>query len=264
MDREKLIQNLTSRKLVDADYDRIADSFPLAVKCPTCGGRGKYTLDFEQFDCDCQVQKLLQKHYFAANIGREYHDICLKDFIGEDTEKVVPVVRKYIDTFDDNFHYGLGLTFRGPVGTGKTFAMTSVLKELVKEGRDVYFITFDELIDVWGSSWHDDTAKRLLQEKLKRADVLGLDEVKTDKRNESGFLANGFDAVIRFRTSNLLPTLVTTNMSSKQEQDEFTKVFSLLSARNEVIETTGHDKRMKEIRQRNYELRNRGERRPIC
>lgn len=263
MTREEIIQSLSNKPLDDSDFARV-QTFPVASKCPTCAGRKKYTLDHDVFECDCQLQLLLQKHYFRANIGREYHDICLKDFIGDDTKAVVPVVEEYIHKFEDNFHYGLGLTFRGPVGTGKTFGMTCVLKELVKQGRDVYMTTFEELIDVWGSSWHDDKAKKVLQDKLKRVDVLGLDEVRTDRRNEGGFLANGFDSVVRFRTANLLPTLVTTNMTSEEEKKEFTKVFSLLSARNEVIETKGHDKRMREIRQKNYELRNNGERRPVC
>ncbi len=239
-------------------------AYPLAETCPTCGGRGKYNLDFKTFECDCEIQKLLQKHYFMANIGREYHDICLSDFEGDDTDKVVPVTQEYINHFEDEFHYGQGLTFNGPIGTGKTFAMTCVLKELTKRGRDVYFITFEELINVWGKSWHDDQAKRLLEQKLKTASVLGLDELRTDKRNEGGFLAHGLDSVIRHRTSNLLPTLVTTNMKREEELDQFGKVYSLLAAKNVRVSTTGHDRRMLEVRRRNFELKQRGERRPIC
>jgi DNA replication protein DnaC len=261
--RSEIFTNLTGR-IDDQTYDRIEADYPLSTVCPTCGDRGKYTIDFEVFDCDCDLQKLLQKHYFAANIGREYHDICLKDFQGEDTKRVVPLSNAYLEKFDDNFHYGIGITFSGPVGTGKTFAMTSILKELIKRSRKVYFITFEELIDVWGSSWHDETAKKRLQDKLKRAEVLGIDEVRTDPRNNSGFLANGFDSVIRHRTSNLLPTLITTNMEREDELKEFFKVYSLLAARNERVNTLGHDRRMKEIRNRTFELRERGERRAIC
>jgi DNA replication protein DnaC len=158
----------------------------------------------------------------------------------------------------------VGLTASGPVGTGKTFLISSVLKEFIKIGLDVYFITFEELIDVWGSSWHDAESKKKLQDKLKRVRVLGIDEVRTDARNHSGFLSLGFDSVIRHRTSNLLPTLVTTNMSKEEEQDEFFKVYSLLSARNERVQTRGTDLRNNEIRRRIMELKSEGERRPIC
>lgn len=263
MNREEIIRSLTG-KIGDDEYERIEYQYPVSSRCPTCGDRGKYTIDFIVYDCDCEMQKLLQRHYFKANIGREYHDICLKDFDGEDKDRVVPVCQEYVENFDDNFHYGIGITFSGPVGTGKTFAMSSVLKELVKQGRKIHFVTFEELIDVWGSSWHDEKAKKRLQDTLKRAEVLGIDEVRTDPRNNSGFLANGFDSVIRHRTSNLLPTLITTNMSQEKELSEFFKVYSLLSARNKRVTTIGHDRRMKEIRNRTFELAQRGERRAIC
>jgi DNA replication protein DnaC len=263
LERETIFKNLTGT-IKDDVYKSIEDLYPVSKDCPTCHGLGKYRIDFVTHDCDCDLQILLQRHYFKANIGREYHDICLKDFDGEDTSSVVPLCESYLKKFEDNFHYGVGITFSGPVGTGKTFAMSSVLKELVKQGRKVHFVTFEELIDVWGSSWHDEKSKKRLQDTLKRAEVLGIDEVRTDPRNGSGFLANGFDSVIRHRTSNLLPTLITTNMNKSAELGEFFKVYSLLSARNERVETKGHDRRMREIRQRTFDLRNNGERRPIC
>lgn len=262
--RDEIIANLRGAKINDAQFNKIQTFFPLAKICPTCGGRGKYALDFETFECDCELQALLQKHYFVANIGREYHDICLSHFEGPDAGKVVSTVQEYIDHFDDKFHYGLGLTFRGPRGTGKTFAMVCVLKELVKQGRNAYLITFEELINIWGASYHDDESRRLLEHKLKSVDLLGLDELRSDPRNAGGFLANGLDSVIRHRTANLLPTIITTNMDVVSEKDQFAGANSLLSARNEVITTLGHDRRMKEVRTRIHELSQRGERRPIC
>jgi hypothetical protein len=84
--------------LDDVTYNSIEQNFPFsAANCPTCGGAEKYRLDGEEFDCDCELQIALQKHYFAANIGREYHDICIKDFLGVDRENVLPIVQNYID-----------------------------------------------------------------------------------------------------------------------------------------------------------------------
>lgn len=265
MDRQQVINNLQHRKFDDTTFTRIQDDYPVAITCPTCDDTKKYVLRDVEYDCDCQMQKLLQKHYFAANIGREYHDICAyKDFEGPDKDVVLPVIQEYLAKFDDNLHYGIGLSFSGPLGTGKTFAMTSVLKELIQDGRNVYFINFNQMIEIWGSSWHDDKAKKTLQDKLKRAQVLGIDEVTSDKRNLTGFLASGFDAVIRHRTSNLLPTLITTNMSKNTERAEFSKVYSLLSARNIRIDFTGYDRRQSDVRQNIFTLRNASERRPIC
>ncbi len=264
MTRDELIANLRSRKIDDPTFDRIAALHPTSRDCPTCSGFTKYRLNGLTIDCDCDLQKQLQRHYFAANIGREYHDICLEDFEGPDSNNVVPAVREYIETFADNYHFGLGLTFTGPFGTGKTFAMTCVLKELIKIGRDVYFVTFEELINIWGKSYHDTESQRLLERRLKKAEILGLDELRSDARNAGGFLQNGLDSVIRWRTSNLLPTLLTTNMNKADELGEFGKVYSLLAARNTRVVTNGHDRRMQEVRQRTHELKQLQERRPIC
>lgn len=264
MTRDELMQSLVVQSIDNDSFDRIEMMNPIKSVCPTCGDRGFYNLDFKTYECDCEIQKLLQRHYLAANIGREYHDICLDDFAGDDASTVVAAASTFIEKFDDNMHYGLGLTFSGPFGTGKTFAMICVLKELIKRGVKVYFITFDELINIWGKSWQDDQAKNMLERKLKAAQVLGLDELHTDKRNVGGFLSAGLDSVIRHRTANLLPTLITTNMKPEQELDQFGRVYSLLAAKNTRVRTNGHDRRMREVRVRNFELAARGERRPIC
>lgn len=264
MDREILLANLRSRRIDDDTYTKIETYYPLSKGCPTCADKLAYILEGDEHPCDCEIQKALQKHYFVANIGREYHDICLHHFEGPDQSTVVEAVTEYIERFDDNFHYGLGLTFNGPLGTGKTFAMTCVLKELIKQGRNVYMVTFEELINIWGKSWQDPEAQRMLELRLKSTDVLGLDELRTDKRNEGGFLAHGLDSVIRHRTANLLPTLVTTNMEANEELTQFGKVYSLLAAKNLRVETHGHDRRMMEVRRTNHLLSKLGERRPIC
>jgi DNA replication protein DnaC len=262
MTREEIIKNL-SGKLDDSTFERIHTFFPVQKVCPTCAGKEEYTLDGKTHKCDCVMQSLLQKHYFAANIGREYHDICLNDFIGSDRDRVVSAVENYLADFDSKFHFGLGITFAGPVGTGKTFAMSCILKELIKQGRDVYLMSFEEMITTWASAWTDKEIKLQLETRLKSVDVLGLDEIKTDNRSDS-FLASGFDSIVRHRTANLLPTIITTNMAEHLMSSVFPKVSSLLSPRNQYVLLEGKDLRKDEIRFRIMELEANGERRPIC
>jgi len=262
MSRDLLIQNLTG-KISDSAYDRIANTFPSFDSCPTCDDNGHYILEGKTYHCDCQVQKLLQRSYFAANIPREYHDICIEHFFGEDRETVVPQVQRYLEQFDNQYHYGLGLTFAGPYGTGKSFLVASILKEIVKKGRTAYFITFDEFVQHFGATWNDEKSKKLMQDTLKRVEVLGLDELKTDERNTNGFLSDALQAIIRHRTSNLLPTLITTNLTPDKQEQHFTKAHSLLSAKNTMVLTSGKDvrPRVKAIAEQLIEC---NERRPIC
>lgn len=262
MNREIILRNLTG-KITDSAYDRIASSFPVFEGCPTCDGEGSYVLEGEAFKCDCEIQRLLQRSYFAANIPREYHDICLEHFFGEDRANVIPMVQEYQERFDDNYHYGLGLTFAGPYGTGKSFLMASILKDIVKQGRTAYFITFDEFVQHFGATWNDEKSKRLMQDTLKKVEVLGLDELKTDERNTNGFLSDALQAIIRHRTSNLLPTLITTNLTPDKQEQHFTKSYSLLSAKNSFVLMSGKDVRPR-VKSISEELIRANERRPIC
>lgn len=262
MNRVQLLQNLTG-KINDSSYERIAATFPVFSKCPTCNDEGAYTLEGKKHTCDCEIQKLLLRSYLAANIPREYHDICLEHFFGEDKASVLPQVIDYIENFDNHYHYGLGLTFAGPYGTGKSFLVASILKEIVKQGRSAYFITFDEFVQHFGATWNDETSKKLMQDTLKRVEILGLDELKVDERNANGFLADALQSIIRHRTSNLLPTLITTNLTPDKQEVHFAKAHSLLSAKNTFVLTAGKDVRptVKSIAE---ELVERNERRPIC
>lgn len=262
MSRETLIRNLTG-KITDSAYDRIANTFPVFEDCPTCDGERSFVLEGKAHTCDCETQRLLQRSYFAANIPREYHDICLEHFFGEDKGEVIPQVQEYLDRFDDNYHYGLGLTFAGPYGTGKSFLMASILKEIVKQGRTAYFITFDEFVQHFGATWNDERSKKLMQDTLKRVEILGLDELKTDERNTNGFLSDALQAIIRHRTSNLLPTIITTNLTPDKQEQHFTKSFSLLSAKNSFIIMSGKDVRPR-VKSISEELIRANERRPIC
>jgi DNA replication protein DnaC len=265
MNRDLIMETLSRRTLKNADFDRLTTFYNLSSECPTCGGRKKYVLDGTTHDCDCEIQRLLQKHYYAANIPKRYHDICIdQHFVGKDRDEVLSVVTNYLDRWEDMQHFGLGLTFAGGYGTGKTFALCSILKALLQRGEKVYFITFDELINVWGASWSDEEQKRTLTDSLLSAAVLGLDELKTDPRNAQGFLQNGLDNVIRHRTSNRLPTLITTNMLPAEEEREFPKVFSLLSESNTKVYLTGKDIRADEVAKTTSQLAAAGERRPIC
>ena len=148
MDRDEIIKNLGHISLDDETYDQVTARYPRETPCPTCQGRGMYNLDGRTMHCDCELQRLLQKHYFLANIGREYHDICFNDFLGVDKDNVIPIAMEYLENYEDNFHYGIGVTVAGGVGTGKTFVVSSILKEIVKRGKKAYFISFEELIDV--------------------------------------------------------------------------------------------------------------------
>ena len=231
------------------------------LKRPTEGERED--VKEKTLKCDCKFQILLQKHYYCANIGRAYHTLCFEHFIGNDANILKTSVQDYLSNWDSNSYFGHGITFNGGLGTGKTFAMSLILKELIKRGHSAYFIGFDELINTFGSSWNNDDAK-YLNTKLRSVDILGIDELRTDSRNSNGFLSQVAENIVRHRTVNLLPTLITTNMTPKEEKEVFEKAYSLLSSLNIRIEPQGKDVRGNIVREREFILKQKKERRPVC
>ena len=220
-------------------------------------------LNEETYPCDCEFQKLLQKHYFAANIGRAYHTLCFDHFVTEEALTIRSEISDYLGDWKSNRYFGHGITFNGRIGTGKTFAMSLILKELVKQGYRVHFITFDDMVNAFSNAWNSEEAK-YLNNKLRSVDILGIDELKTDSRNNSGFLSTLAESVIRHRAVNLLPTLITTNLTPEEEATTFTKAYSLLSALNKRIQTEGADVRGSIVREREHSMKRKNERRPVC
>jgi len=261
--REKIRKNLISGGVIDdATLSRLKAFYPTIDRCPTCNESKEYRLAGEVHPCDCEMQKLLQKHYFAANIGRAYHTLGFDHFVTEESLMIRSKIIDYLYDWDNNRYFGHGITFNGGLGTGKTLAMSIILKELTKRGFRTHFITFDDMVNIFGSAWNNDEAK-YLSNKLRSVDILGIDELKVDSRNSSGFLTSAAESIIRHRTVNLLPTLITTNLDKEDEQKHFAKSYSLLSALNIRIETQGLDVRGSIVREREHIMKGNNERRPV-
>lgn len=235
-------------QLSDDQFDRLTRNFPLPRNqgCPTCGGAKRYRLNGEWHECDCDDQRARSRRYYAANIPRRFHQLDGSDFEDEYRKLntgVVEVVDNYLTKFRYNYHYGLGLCFYGPLGTGKTLIATHVLRQTLKMGFSGYFIQFNDLFHAWASSWKDAESKEEVEVHMKRAQVLVLDEIRTDPRNKEGFLQSGLEAIMRHRYNNNLPTILTTNMRESEIRDEFPRPYSLISGVTTWLTMEGADYR---------------------
>jgi DNA replication protein DnaC len=246
--------------LSDAQYERLIRNFPYrSDRCPTCGNAKTYRLDGEDLLCDCESQKHLSRLYYSANLPRRYHQLDGHDF----DEKyrslnvgVVETVTKYLTDFKYNYHYGMGLCFHGPLGTGKTLMASHVLKATLRAGYTGYFIQFKDLFHAWASSWKDEESKELVETYMKRAQVLVLDELQTDPRNSTGYLTDGLEAVMRHRYNNNLPTILTTNMTEDQVSAEFSRPYSVISGVTKWLLLQGLDYRPVSLANAEYLVEN--------
>jgi DNA replication protein DnaC len=243
----------------------------LAV-CPTCGSsrldvdednygweEGTYLLDGVEHRCDCQTQLDLFIHYTLANIGDQYQRLNWKDFSGSQAAK--DAVALYLDKWEKAKLNGMGLEFSSPnLGVGKTFAATTIAKELIKKGERVYFLPFLEVVEILAHS-----KDRSPQEtRLRDTPVLVLDEVVpaiTAAQRE--LFASKFEEVIRHRTNYNLVTIMTTNLTPDELHDEYPRAYSLLAAKQIRIEMKGQDARQGVRELRNEELLANDEVEPI-
>lgn len=262
--------SLRLRHLSDSELEEVQVRIRPGIdldECPTCSsGRdedgqyagGTYKLRGELHDCNCAEQVMLRKHYLLANIPDQYMRLdWFRDFDGSQDAK--DAVRMYLDAWEGMKLYGLGMEFGGKgLGVGKTFAATTIGKELVKRKEKVFFLPFNQMLDAFTNK------DQVTVDKLKHANVLILDELQIPF-SERAFapISHALESIIRDRTNYNAVTIITTNLTEAELEEHYPRTYSLLSAKQTRVEMTGRDARQEKIGNLNLELAMNGERMPI-
>jgi DNA replication protein DnaC len=269
------------RRLPNAEYEeavRLAKltGIPLS-QCPTCLSReehlttpnggdyygrtyGTYSIDGVEYECDCDEQINLRKHYLLANIGDQYQRLnWQRDYRDEE---VKDAIQAYLDAWQTLKLQGMGLEFASPkLGVGKTFAATHVGKELIKRGERVYFLPFYEMVGVYSLPVEE---RRPIEQRLTDCSVLVLDEViAPNTEAQSNLFSGKFEELIRTRTNFNRVNIMTTNLTPARLHEIYPRIYSLLSAKQFRIEMDGEDARELIVKSRNIKMVANNEVRPI-
>jgi DNA replication protein DnaC len=177
-------------------------------------------------------------------------------------EEVKDAVQAYLDAWPTLKLQGMGLEFASPkLGVGKTFAATHVGKELVKRGERVYFLPFLEMVGVYEYPMEE---RRAIEQRLTDCSVLVLDEVVAPSSEAmSNLFSRHFEVLIRDRTNWNRVTVMTTNLTPEKLHDAYPRVYSLLEAKQYRVIMDGEDARQSTVKQKNLDMANLGEVRPI-
>lgn len=235
--------------------------------CPTCDGAGSFRWyaagEVVDYTCNCIEQIDLHHWLLNAGIGANYQRLGWGDATGVDVEPMQQVA-DYAEKIKSYAKRGIGLVLLGEVGTGKSLLASLLLKRLIHDGHAGYFVTFQELLDLFTSTWRNDEEKRWFEQRITNAEILVIDDMSREYEGRLGVAGPLVDHVLRTRVSSQRPTIVTTN----QELAALGKLYSinalsLLVGCCRVIQFAGTDFRTNHLLQRSLDEADLGLTRPV-
>ncbi len=182
--------------------------------CPACRGTGGVVaLDEHGYEifasCDCTAARRRIELFNAAGIGRRYKTATLESYrprnanqarakqMAEDFTLMYPAVKR-------------GLTFVGPVGTGKTHLVLGMFRRLTLEkGVPCRFVDYSHLVKDLRRSYETGEGESAHVVPLFQVEVLLIDELGRGRRTEWELTV--LDDLISRRYNAGKITLCTTN-----------------------------------------------------
>lgn len=240
------MSNIRTRYLPDDEAERLYRNYPRLGRsyqtyCPTCDKTGSYLWKGQRWDCDCEYQLQLHKHYLAAGIGVTYQRLDWDDYDGP--TPVLDGLVRYLDSRDQFLKRGMGLYLSGSCGTGKTMVATLTLKELVKAGYTCFATTFSQTVSMLTAGWGDKSEKDYFERKFLGSEVLLLDDVGREMTGTRLRLSETtFDAILRQRAQSGRATFLTTNLDPEELKSSYgAAIFSLIQEKSLELIFDGND-----------------------
>lgn len=241
----KPARSLTTRYLKADDASRLYREHPHIKAspqdyCPTCDTTGQYFWRGENHPCDCEAQLQLHKHYLSSGIGVTYQRLSWDDYEGDPTLQAQ--LDKYLSKHANFINHGIGVLLYGEFGTGKTFGVTLLLKDLLKAGYTCYSTTFADMVEMFTAGWKSVEDQKYFQKKIMYSDVLLLDDLGRELKTRNKLSESTFDNVLRRRVQDGRPTFITTNMSLVELSEGYGgAILSLLKEKSISYEVNGID-----------------------
>lgn len=253
--------------------------------CVTCRGAGTfewyayYTDEPDDtvvtYRCPCIDQWLLGRFLLSSNVKPLYQRMSMHDLTDVEPEALGAVL-EYQARSDAFVNRGIGMILHGTVGSGKSALAMLVLKRLLADGHDGYFITFSELVSRTMDSWRDVAERDYLIRRVRNAGVLVIDDIGrehhqrqvtseggTRSRVTTATSESTLDELIRHRVAMSKPTIVTTNLDLETVDKNYgNHILSLLYEQSLIKHFGGEDFR-KVARDRNLQESYRGLTRPV-
>jgi DNA replication protein DnaC len=141
-----------------------------------------------------------------ANIPKKFWKLNRSTYFGD--ADALTRTEKYVKGFANAHSNGVGLIYRGPAQSCKTFLATYVLRNLLAQGLNVAYYSMDELFELYVSG---DSAGANFLSRFKEAHCVVIDNVGVSDKDKMG-KRNALVKVITSRSDAGLPYVICTDL----------------------------------------------------
>ena len=189
----------------------------------------------------CEKIENIEKHLDVAGIPSKYRNATFESFnVNDFNRKVYDFCKKY--TLQKKFDVGLFLF--GPCGVGKTHLAISVIREMLLNNRNVFFISTPDLLFQLRKTFSTNvmtTDEEQLRKYLSYS-FLVLDDLGTEKWSE--WVQQTLDHIVYQRDAHAMPAIITSNLALHEIRSRYgDRVASRIIGMSHILKLTGADYR---------------------
>lgn len=213
--------------------------------------------------CECMKEEIIKLLYSRSelkeilereNFDTFNYDFYPDDFIDQDTglsasenmDDVLDKCHYFVNNFDKHFD---NLLFYGRAGTGKTFLINCVAKELIESSHSVIYLSAVQLFDLLADysfrrSNNTSVYSQISMSELLNCDLLIIDDLGTEMSNS--FTESALFDCLNERLIHQKSTVISTNFSLRDLQAKYEeRIFSRITGNYTLLKIFGDDIRIK-------------------
>ncbi len=237
------------------DHDLPEDYLEAHYECPDCKDTG--FVNGEKCHCfrSMQLRLLYQQsnvtdivkreNFGTFNLARFDNMEILPEANGQTNRSYMGHVARYLKSWCEHFsENGGNIILMGNPGTGKTFLINCVTKELLDHGHSVIYLSSTDLFEGLGRSLREkNEGEEDISSAIMECELLVIDDLGTEFANS--FTTSKLFYIINQRMVMKKSVMISTNLSFRNLQDNYSdRIVSRFMSDYEIIPLYGKDQRL--------------------